>query len=111
MRHGMIYCFDIDGTICTSVQDSAYEKAEVYLETLQEINSLYEEGHKIIFMTARGSVSGKDWTELTEHQLKKWGFKYHELIMHKKPNADFYIDDKGVNALEWRSSLANKTQR
>ena len=105
----MIYCFDIDGTVCSTVQNSEYEKAVVFPEALIEVNRLYDEGHRIIFMTARGSVSGKDWTDVTVRQLNKWGFKYHELIMNKKPNADFFIDDKGVNADDWRKNLNVKS--
>ena len=104
----MIYCFDIDGTICTLQKDSRYELAEPFPEALQEVKRLYEAGNKIIFMTARGSVSGKDWTTLTKKQLEEWGFPYHELIMNRKPNADFFIDDKAINALEWRSSIGQK---
>ena len=105
----MIYCFDIDGTVCSSVRNSEYEKATVFPEALREINRLYDEGHRIIFMTARGSVSGRDWTDVTVKQLAGWGFKYHELIMNKKPNADLFIDDKGINANDWRESLNVKS--
>jgi len=101
----MIYCFDIDGTICSSVKNSEYEKAEPFEDMIAEINHLYDSGHKIIFMTARGSVSGKDWSSLTQSQLKNWGIKYHELIMNKKPHADFFIDDKAINAIDWRLNL------
>jgi uncharacterized HAD superfamily protein len=101
----MIYCFDIDGTVCSSVQNSEYEKAIVFPEALREINRLYDEGHKIIFMTARGSVSGRDLTDITIQQLAEWGFKYHELITNRKPHADVFIDDKGINAVDWRKNL------
>jgi hypothetical protein len=61
------------------------------------INSLYDKGDKIIYFTARGSASGLDWREFTEKQLKEWGAKYHELRFGK-PNADVFIDDKGITA-------------
>ena len=38
--------------------------------------------------------------DLTEQQLKDWGCKYHTLILGK-PHADYFIDDKGVNANEF----------
>jgi len=104
----MIYCFDIDGTICSSVKNSDYQKAEPFKDVIDEINHLYESGHKIIFMTARGSVSGKDWTELTKSQLKKWNVQYHELIMNKKPHADLFIDDKAKNIVDWRREIHEK---
>ena len=34
-------------------------------------------------------------------QLKKWGVKYHELIMGK-PYGDFFIDDKAHNDFFWK---------
>lgn len=101
----MIYCFDIDGTICTTVIDSKYENAIPYKEAIDEVNSLYRSGHTILVMTARGSVSGKDWTDLTAKQLEEWGLKYHKLIMHQKPHADVFVDDKAINAVDWRNSL------
>ena len=53
-------------------------------------------------MTARGSTTGIDWTDLTEHQLNKWGVNYHELIMNKKPHADIFVDDKAINISSFR---------
>lgn len=99
----MIYCFDIDGTVCTSVENSKYHEAEVIPVMLNLINELYDQGHTIKFMTARGCVSGIDWTDITTRQLDDWGFKYHELIMNKKPHADFFVDDKGVAVDDWVS--------
>jgi len=104
----MIYCFDIDGTICSSVEKSDYPSATPYEDVILKINELYDEGNKIILMTARGSVSKKDWTEETVKQLSQWKVKYHELIMNQKPHADVFIDDKAINAMEWRKSLATK---
>ena len=59
------------------------------------MNTLFEAGHEIVFFTARGATSGRDWRELTENQLLGWGVKYHHLILGK-PHSDYYIDDKGV---------------
>ena len=67
----MIYCFDIDGTICSPVKNSKYDEAVPFDNMLNKINQLYDEGNKIYFMTARGSVSGKDWTDFTKKQLNK----------------------------------------
>ena len=97
----MTYCFDIDGTIC-STNNSEYESAEPFLDIIEKINLLYTQGNKIIFMSARGSRSGKDWTKFTQHQLQSWDVKYHELIMNKKPHADIFIDDKAMNVSAWK---------
>ncbi|MFC2059495.1 HAD hydrolase family protein [Chloroflexota bacterium] len=96
-----VYCFDIDGTICTNT-DGDYEQAVPFAEEIEKINRLYDKGHRIIFFTGRGSTTGIDWTDLTKKQLKSWQVKYHELIMGK-PYADIYIDDKAINAVEWKT--------
>ena len=95
-----IYVFDIDRTICTNT-DGDYEKAEPFEDVINTINKLYE-NNKIIMMTARGAVTGIDWTEFTAKQLKQWGVKYHELIMNQKPYADVYVDDKAINIASFR---------
>jgi len=89
------YCFDIDGTICTNTNGD-YEKAKPFIDRIKIVNKLYIEGNKIIMFTARGSTTNLDWTELTKQQLKEWGVKYHELIFGK-PEADIFIDDKGIS--------------
>lgn len=104
----MIYCFDLDGTICTTVSQSKYENALPDYAVIDEINKLYDDGNTIKIMTARGCVSGVDHTTITKKQLKTWGVKYHELIMHKKPHADWFIDDKGIHISEWKSRIPQK---
>ena len=37
------------------------------------INKLYDEGHTVVYWTARGSTTGIDWGDLTQNQLKEWG--------------------------------------
>jgi len=110
----MNYCFDLDGTIC----DTPLRKEDLkpgYLESVpfpymvEQVNRLYDEGHKIIIMTARGRGSGIDWTGLTIEQLDRWGVKYHELEpMFHKPTADLFIDDKGINVEDWKKTLPPK---
>lgn len=96
----MIYCIDIDGTICNLTETQEYSKAEPFPEMVKKINRLYGEGHTIKIFTARGMGSGKNFKLLTEHQLNKWGIDYHELIMGK-PAADVYVDDKGWTPAEF----------
>ena len=96
-----IYVFDIDGTICTNTNGD-YEKATPFQEIIDKINKLYSNGNTIKMMTARGSTTGKDWTNLTEKQLQDWGVNYHELIMNKKPHADVFVDDKAINVSSFR---------
>ena len=94
-----IFVFDIDGTICTNTYGE-YEKAEPFRERIQLINNLYNQDKRIIMFTARGSTTKKNWRELTEKQLKKWGLKYHELILGK-PEGDIFIDDKAIFSEDW----------
>ena len=103
----MRYCFDLDGTICNTPMRLS-DKKPGYLEStpisfmVDQVNRLYDEGNHIIIMTARGRGSGVDWTDTTKKMLSDWGVKYNELEpMFHKPNADIFIDDKGVNAEDW----------
>ena len=97
----MTYIFDIDGTICSLVKGDSYNLAEPITKRINKINLLYDNGHIIKMFTARGASTGKDWTDLTENQLSKWGLKYHELIMNSKPEGDHFIDDKAINARDF----------
>ena len=49
----LTYVFDIDGTICT-LSDGDYGKAEPLQVRIDEVNKLYDQGHKVFFHTARG---------------------------------------------------------
>ena len=91
----MTYCFDIDGTICSNTNGN-YDQAHPIYERIKVINKLYDEGNDIIFFTARGTTTNIDWKELTEKQLKDWNVNFHKLIFGK-PNADIFIDDKGIS--------------
>ena len=104
----MIYCFDIDGTICSLTYGGKYGRATPFQDMIDKINELYDSGHTIKMFTARGSVSGNDYTDLTVAQLSRWGVKYHELIMNRKPHYDLLIDDKAVNVEDWRRCMLEK---
>jgi hypothetical protein len=95
----MIYCFDLDETLCkTSGQD--YENSTPIPVRINKVVELFDSGHIIKIHTARGSVTGLDWTEVTRNQLKAWGCPFHELILGK-PAADIYIDDKACKDLDF----------
>lgn len=91
----MKFMIDIDGTICTTT-NGEYEKAKPYIERIEFLNRLYDEGHVIHYWTARGSGSGKDWRELTLAQLYHWGCKFHSWNVGK-PSYDVWVDDKAFN--------------
>jgi CMP-N-acetylneuraminic acid synthetase len=89
------FCFDIDGVIASITPGNDYNLCEPIHDMIAVVRKLYAAGHRIIFHTARGSMTGMDWKELTEKQLKEWNIPYHELHFGK-PAADLYIDDKAV---------------
>lgn len=97
-RQPKIIYVDIDGTICSLVED--YNFSEPIQSHIDKVNKLYDEGHKIIYYTARGQKTKKDWTELTKKQLVDWGCKHHELIMGHKPHYDLFICDKSIRIEE-----------
>jgi len=99
----MRYVFDIDGTICTRTY-GVYETAEPYVDRIKYINELHDDGHEIIFMTARGmgrhngnaELAHRDLYDFTHNQLTQWNAKFHDLVLGK-PDGDLFVDDKGIN--------------
>jgi histidinol phosphatase-like enzyme len=94
----MIYFVDIDETICFNKIEIPmdYSKAQPNYKVISKINKLYNEGHRIVYWTARGTTTGKDWLAITTAQLDSWGVKRHEIRMGK-PFYDVIIDDKSIN--------------
>ena len=106
----MIYCFDLDGTICTQDGSSNYEDAKPLPVMVQRVNDLYDAGNTIIVNTARGTRSGVDWHDITKNQLDNWGVKYHELVVGKKPHYDIVVDDKSITPWHFRSDLVGDVE-
>ena len=88
------FMIDIDGTICKT-ENSNYHDSKPIMKRIKLFNELYDKGHDIHYWTARGSVTGKDWMQVTKDQFKEWGLLYDELKFGK-PAADLYIDDKAA---------------
>ena len=101
----MIIYVDIDDTICTT-NGLDYSTARPIREAIEKVNKLYSEGNEIVYWTARGTVTGIDWRELTEEQLEEWGALYTRLELGK-PAYDLFIDDKNINSKDW---LEGKTE-
>jgi CMP-N-acetylneuraminic acid synthetase len=93
---GRTFAFDVDGVLATLVPDNDYEKAEPFRPGIDLATRLHDAGHRIVVYTARGSLSGRDWTNTTHEQLRRWGVPYHELRFGK-PAADYYVDDRMVS--------------
>lgn len=105
----MIIYIDIDETICVSPEDRNYANAVPILTNIEKANILYDEGHTIIYWTARGTGSGIDWRDITENQFKEWKVKYHDLKLGK-PIYDLFIDDKNMNTRDWAVNLKTETK-
>lgn len=109
----MIYCIDLDDTICRSKKNkdgsSDYKNAELIEGAREKINELFNEGNHIIIHTARHMLTCKGDIDLvekkiksiTESWLKEKRVRYHSLIFGK-PYADIYIDDKGFKFKNWK---------
>lgn len=87
---------DIDGVLAEAMPDLDYAQAQPMVENVARVNALFDSGCRIVLFTARGSGTGKDWSEVTKTQMKRWGVRYHELRFGKPP-ADYYVDDRLVN--------------
>jgi len=85
---------DIDETICFYEGTRDYNLAMPNLENIKKINKLFEEGHTIVYWTARGTVTKINWYDVTKTQLDRWGCMYHKLITGQKPAYDLLICDK-----------------
>ncbi|MFL2585078.1 MAG: HAD hydrolase family protein [Parvicellaceae bacterium] len=96
----MIYCFDLDGTLCNT-EGNNYSESTPKKDRIAVVNKLYDQGHTILVDTARGSVSGKNYFFFTLNQLKSWGLKFHTLRTGTKIGADVFIDDKGISDLNF----------
>lgn len=101
------YIVDIDNTICTQTYGD-YSLAKPFPERIETINSLYDQGHTIIYFTARGMGRGKNSIRIaydscfneTYDQIQEWGCKFHDLMLGK-PFGDYYIDDKAISDMEF----------
>jgi len=84
---------DIDNTICKT-EGTDYSAATPIQINIEKINKLFDEGHEIIYWTARGSVTKINHFELTSKQLQNWNCKFHKLSVGEKPYYDLLICDK-----------------
>lgn len=99
-------CFDIDNTLVSEPRIPAdYSSVEPISKNIEFLRYLKSQGHIIILQTARrmkthsGNVGRlvADIGRVTFETLDKFEIPFDE-IYFGKPYADFYIDDKGVDA-------------
>jgi len=103
---GLTFAFDLDGVIAGLVPGNDYARAEALPVGVAAVNALHRAGNRIVIYTARGSATGREWTELTLAQLKRWGVRYHELRFGK-PAADYYVDDRMLSPATLHAWLAS----
>lgn len=117
IKKKLIFCFDIDNTICLTKKNN-YSNSKPKNKIINLINNLYANGHIIKINTARFmgrnldniKLANKQGYTKTFKQLKKWGLKFHNLSI-SKPSADIYIDDKsyGYNT-DWIKDFESLTK-
>lgn len=105
--------FDLDDVLCyrpsgyENLGPDKYDYCEPYNDNIDIVNSLYDDGYKIVIYTARGmsqyngniiEVYSKLYDK-TNQQLNSWGLKYHQLIMGKI-HYDVLIDNKAINSIK-----------
>ena len=95
----MIIFVDIDETICNNTSKKDYSHATPNIKNIERINKLYKQGHYIVYWTARGALTNKDWLLVTKRQFDEWGVKYNELRLDK-PFYDVFIDDKTLSQVQ-----------
>lgn len=93
---------DLDGTILEEKSKEEKAKAMPLPGAVEAVNKLYEMGHVITIYSARTNSD----LELTLKQLKKYGIKYHCLVLGK-PVGDMFIDDRAFVFRDWKGNWRN----
>ena len=114
MKKKIIFCFDIDNTICKT-KGKSYRSAKPYKSVIKLINKLFDKGHFIKIFTARYmgrnndniKAARKEGYTMTLEQLKSWDLKFHKLIFGK-PSFDILIDDKSIG---YKKNLVKKLNK
>ena len=101
------YLIDIDGTICDDIPNEEPDRmatAAVYPDALKTLNKWYDEGHIICFFTSRTEAQ----REVTETWLKKYGFKYHSMLMGKPRGGNYHwVDNHLVKATRYKGKFTD----
>lgn len=115
MKKKYIFCFDLDNTI-SKTKGINYRDSIPNKKKIRIINLLFEKGYTIKIFTGRYmgrskeniNIAKKRGYKLTSEQLKRWGLKYHKLILGK-PSYDIFFDDKAYGYKNnWISFIIKK---
>jgi hypothetical protein len=100
-----IISIDFDGTICKKQKYGNGLIHEVPNPGAKKfLTKLKKEGYKIVVLTVRlnpifgGDLNWKKW--VITHWMNKYEIPFDE-ITNNKPDADCFIDDKGVRFIDW----------
>jgi uncharacterized HAD superfamily protein len=106
-KHVKNYLIDIDGTITDDVPNEEPERMATcipYQDALATLNRWYDKGHRICFFTSRT----EDHRVITEEWLKKYGFKYHSLLMGKPRGGNYHwVDNHLVKATRYKGKFTD----
>jgi hypothetical protein len=105
------YLIDIDGTITEDVPNEEPERMSMclpYEGSVEIINSWFDEGHIITFFTSRT----EEHREVTERWFRKFGLKYHNLLMNKPRRGNYHwIDNHIVRATRYNGKWSAMTKK
>ena len=105
-----IFLIDVDGTLCENIRNEEgtgrMARARPFMDSIEAVNRLYDEGNRICIFTSRTSKHKK----VTEDWLKVHGVKYHQIIFNKprkigKYTGYHWIDDAHVQATTYKGSF------
>lgn len=109
----LVIALDFDGTLCENEFPLIGNQNQNQKELMKKMISMREEGHKVILYTCRGDTD--DYKCLSEaiEWCREQGLVFDAINENiptikkisgysPKPLADWYIDDKALNVLDWR---------
>lgn len=101
------YLIDIDGTVTEDIPNEEprrMESCKPFPDALEILNKWYDQGHIITFFTSRTEAH----REVTEAWLKKYGFKYHGLLLGKPRGGNYHwIDNHIVRATKFNGKFTD----
>jgi hypothetical protein len=110
-EHIKNYLIDIDGTICEDIPNEEPERMEdalLFPDALETVNDWYDKGHIITFFTSRL----EEHRQVTEHWLKKHGFKFHGMMMGKPRGGNYHwIDNHIVRATRYEGKFTHLIEK
>lgn len=115
----MIFCFDIDNTLCEpKIEGKTYADVKPLPGAIETLKWLKSEGHTVVLNTGRhmktcenntGKVLAKQGKVLLDW-LDQHGIPYDELWW-SKPHADLIIDDAAHQHTDWKTTMDAIKQR